>query len=80
MGDRLRFHHLYIDIEGNDLYPRIADDIISITYTDDAEDKTKSQISITLADTQAKYSKSPLLKVHTRLSAGLKVDDPLLGK
>jgi phage protein D len=69
-----------IYIEGNDIYPRIADDVISITYTDDAEDKTKSQISITLADTKAKYSKSPLLKVQTRLSAGLKVEDPLLGK
>jgi len=78
--DRLRSYRVYLEVEGSDLYPKIADDVMAITYTDDAQDKTKSQISITLADTQAKYSKSPLLKVQTLLSAGLKVDDPILGK
>ena len=81
MGNNaLRSYFIYIDVEGKNLYPQIANDVLSVSFTDDAEDKTKSQISLTLADIRGKYSKSPILRSQTVVSAGLNVDDPILGK
>jgi len=78
--NRLRSYYLYIEVKGRNLYPKIADDVLSVSFTDDAEDKTKSQISLTLADINGKYSKSPILLSQTVVSAGLNVNDPIKGK
>ena len=78
MAEKLRTYKVFL--KGTDIYPQIADDVLSVSFADDAEDKTKSQISITLADTKGKYSKSPILRSQTVVSVGLNVDDPIKGK
>ncbi len=65
-----------LKVNGKDIYPDIADYVKSIRVTDDAREKTKSRIDITLADVNGKFSDDPnFMKVQTIVDVGLYVEE-----
>lgn len=67
---------VWLKIGGKDIYPNIADYVKSLRVMDDAREKTKSRIDVTLADVDGKFSDDPnFMKVQTVIDAGLYVQE-----
>ena len=65
---------VYLEVDGTDMYPRVADYVKRISFSDDAKEKTKSRLSITFADPDGKFSDDPsFMRAGTVINAGLVV-------
>ena len=67
---------VYLEVEGTDIYPQVADYVKRIRFSDDAKEKTKSRLSITFADPDGRFSDDPsFMRVGAVINAGLIVQE-----